>query len=403
MDEFAQTRGVDDLFDDEIIPVAPSQVEVEYTDDVQPYDAAQPDAVSPQAPQEPTPVDRNGGQYNRRRGNGGGRGPRGGLYVRGAKSTATVNRQQDETESTVNHESTSNQSDKEQAPAGATELTGADGGDPKQKEVVKPKVPAVRGDRSGTGGIKKPRLTEGELSERMAAVKIAAAKRAAAHARAEADEASFQQRERIAAERRAQERQNHRVMTNEREQNRQRKLRAQTGREWDAEKSQDTFGDRGRGRGAYRRGMHGGVVSEGHRRENFTTFQDGETEKFGDNGYRGRGGRGARGGRGRASGRGRGRGCPRSPNNADVPPNAAAQDTGVQSPPALGADSEFPALPGSNKDEARAMSLNTEQPSAAVSTDASISPTPIQGSWADHVDELHKAEAEAENKASQST
>ncbi|KMU83793.1 hypothetical protein CIHG_01576 [Coccidioides immitis H538.4] len=381
MDEFAQTRGVDDLFDDEIIPVAPSQVEVEYTDDVQPYDAAQPDAVSPQAPQEPTPVDRNGGQYNRRRGNGGGRGPRGGLYVRGAKSTATVNRQQDETESTVNHESTSNQSDKEQAPAGATELTGADGGDPKQKEVVKPKVPAVRGDRSGTGGIKK---------DRIAAIKIAANQNTAPpKLAAEADETSFQQRQRIAAERLAQERQHHRVMTNEREQNRQRKVREQTGREWETEKSQDTFGDRGRGRGAYRRGMHG---------ESY-----GETEKFGDNGYRGRGGRGARGGRGRASGRGRGRGCPRSPNNADVPPNAAAQDTGVQSPPALGADSEFPALPGSNKDEARAMSLNTEQPSAAVSTDASISPTPIQGSWADHVDELHKAEAEAENKASQST
>ncbi|OAX77155.1 hypothetical protein ACJ72_08550, partial [Emergomyces africanus] len=130
-----------------------------------------------------------------------------------------------------------------------------------------PRTFAVKGDRSGTGGVKKPKLTEHELTERIKAAKLRAAERAAAHARAEADEASFLERERLAAEKRREEVQNRRVMNGERERNRQRKLDAQTRREWDVEKSAEAFAAPGRGRGgvgsSYRRGAHGAVVYDG--------------------------------------------------------------------------------------------------------------------------------------------
>lgn len=174
MDEFAQTRGVDDLFDDEIIPVAPSEIEVEYTDDIAPYDPPQPESITPTPPQDTTHFDRNAGQY-RRRGNGRGRGPRGGVYTRGSKSTGNGNRdnnnKQEEggeptstatvtpTAPVTNHESGGNQSDKEATPVSGTEAAEADDADAQSKEPVKPKVPAVRGDRSGTGGVKKVGLT----------------------------------------------------------------------------------------------------------------------------------------------------------------------------------------------------------------------------------------------------
>lgn len=81
----------------------------------------------------------------------------------------------------------------------------------------------------------------------MAAAKENAAKKAAAHARAEADQASFMEREQIAAKKRREELASRRVMDKEREQNRQRKLKAQTGREWDSEKREDDYNPRGGG------------------------------------------------------------------------------------------------------------------------------------------------------------
>lgn len=235
----------------------------------------------------------------------------------------------------------------------------------------------------------------------MAAVKIAAAKRAAAHARAEADEASFHERERVAAVKRIQERQNHRAMVGERERNRQRKLQAQTGREWDAEKSEDTFGDRQRG-GTYRRGMHGGVVTTaGEKSRTEDLALDGDDADFGDRWHRGRGGRGGgRGGRGRGQGRGgRGRGGNRFGDSG--PPKELFPSDTHKSPPPIAAEEEFPALPGGNKEkkETDTSAVNTAQPSIEASLDTPISPMPLQGSWADHEDELH--EAQAAKKAAQ--
>lgn len=98
---------------------------------------------------------------------------------------------------------------------------------------------AVRGDRQATGGVKKPKLSEKELEEKLASMQIKNASIAAAHARAEADAASFAEREQqakhIADQKRKEELRDRQQMMNEREKNRQRKLKAMTGREWNGD------------------------------------------------------------------------------------------------------------------------------------------------------------------------
>ncbi|KAG9545315.1 hypothetical protein KCU71_g12468, partial [Aureobasidium melanogenum] len=177
-------------------------------------------------------------------------------------------------------------------------------------ESSKPATNAVRGDRTATGGLRKPKLSEQELAEKMSRISLKNEKLAAAHARAEADAADFAEREEVAAKRRQEERRERQQMMGEREKNRLRKLKAVGGREWDAEKPEDAdaFGGPrqpgGRGRGAY-----GGVASQrnpdgsregfGGDREDYT---DGREYMYREDRGRGRG-RG-RGGRGGGSGRG---------------------------------------------------------------------------------------------------
>ena len=97
----------------------------------------------------------------------------------------------------------------------------------------------------------------------MAAAKLNASKTTAAHARAKADEVSFNAREGSSEQKKRQEFQNQNEMYNERERNRLRKLHTQENRKWDAKKR------RGSGEGLddqdhdfllygsrYRRGMH---------------------------------------------------------------------------------------------------------------------------------------------------
>ncbi|KAI9826563.1 MAG: hypothetical protein M1832_006159 [Thelocarpon impressellum] len=111
-------------------------------------------------------------------------------------------------------------------------------------EVEEARPGAVRGDRSKTGGVKKPKLTEDELSTRLASIKLKNAAREEAHRRAEADEASFRQREKQEQAKRAEERQNRQVMEGERERNRLRKLKAVGGLEWDSEKQEEDMNAR---------------------------------------------------------------------------------------------------------------------------------------------------------------
>ncbi|KAG9633548.1 hypothetical protein KCU95_g14758, partial [Aureobasidium melanogenum] len=177
-------------------------------------------------------------------------------------------------------------------------------------EPSKPATNAVRGDRTATGGLRKPKLSEQELAEKMSRISLKNEKLAAAHARAEADAADFAEREEVAAKRRQEERRERQQMMGEREKNRLRKLKAVGGREWDAEKPEDAdaFGGPrqpgGRGRGAY-----GGIASQRNpdgSREGFggdkEDYTDGREYMYREDRGRGRG-RG-RGGRGGGSGRG---------------------------------------------------------------------------------------------------
>lgn len=208
--ESMQTRPQDDLFDDDFIPVA------------QPVEEPVPAEVA--ALPQPQPAQQTRTEPRSR---GRGRG-RGGIT-------------RDEQRRVENAESIPQSQPPENAPTGP------------KKEVQ----PSVRGDRHATGGVKKPKLTEAELAEKMAQISIKNASLAAAHARAEADAASFEQREaqakidaskrnEAAKARAKEERKDRQQMIGEREKNRQRKLKAMEGREWDAEKNEDDFSRGGR-------------------------------------------------------------------------------------------------------------------------------------------------------------
>ncbi|KAL9639174.1 MAG: hypothetical protein Q9204_001210 [Flavoplaca sp. TL-2023a] len=147
---------------------------------------------------------------------------------------------------------------------------------------------AVRGDRSATGGNAKPKLTEEELSARLAAAKLNSQKREEAHRLAEADEASFQQREAQASQRRQEEGRARRVMDQEREKNRLRKLGAQGGREWDEGKGDQPVDPR---RVEYRMEPHGGTSNyQGSEARGGNLQIDGDYNDADRGGGRGRGG-----------------------------------------------------------------------------------------------------------------
>lgn len=290
----------------------------------------------------------------------------------------------------------------------------------KNKASLGPKPSAaVRGDRSATGGINKPKLTETELSKRLEAAKVNSARREEAHRLAEADEASFQKREAQASQKRTQEGVTRRAMEGEREKNRLRKLGARAGREWDEGKDEEQVSSPRESQ--YRRGAHGGVAyRDGGRQQGGSTeheprYQE-ETERgyFGHRGGRGKGDRGrgdrSRGDRGRAprGGRGRGSGFEGGKGIQNVYPNNQT------TPPNLRADSEFPSLstsrpgpkPGprskeskgplqqplaSSQNDIASSSSKTEEDRVAMmveSKDAGVVSSPVveTESWADQVE-----------------
>ncbi|KAL4780434.1 hypothetical protein BJX76DRAFT_338064 [Aspergillus varians] len=380
LDEFAQTRGADDLFDDEIIPVAPEEQQVQPEPQVVTHEevTASPPIVDRESETTPvysdSPARVRGGE---RRGRGRGRGGRGG---RGARDSAP--RRPDWAKNIPGDDGTAEPKARE-VEENTAETLAEKVEEPGQEEdaaasgaAEAPRVPAVRGDRSATGGIKKPKLTEEELSRRIAAARENAAKKSAAHARAEADQALFNEREKIAEKKRREERANRRVMDTERERNRLRKLQALNGREWDADKPEEEVSSRG-GRGQFRRGMHGGV--SGYTRRGLEDGQPGE--ELPDNsapqphGHRGRG-RGARGGRGRGGHRGA-QGHTPGEKPSDIPPQAKATST-----PVISNEAEFPSLPGGEKKEVKP---NVSVPALDVSSKPL---SPISGAtWADQVED----------------
>ncbi|OJD19302.1 hypothetical protein AJ78_00751 [Emergomyces pasteurianus Ep9510] len=472
MDEFAQTRGVDDLFDDEIIPLPSQKVEIEYhpepelapqsepvgheptpqqphSSDSRPH--SQPrTSLSPEKQQlqqrgsdnSPAPAERQAqslgnpqesstvapsgrnGSHNRNRANGRGyggergrgRGRGGGGSGRGGRKARPLVTEERGDAPTPPSPAGGIRGDEQGKDGKEGESDTQGGGDTGGKAQVMdgekednadksreqdttpapapspaPKAFAVKGDRSGTGGVKKPKLTEHELTERIKTAKLRAAERAAAHARAEADEASFLERERVAAEKRREEMQNRRVMNGERERNRQRKLDAQTRREWDVEKSAEEFAASGRGRGgggsSYRRGAHGAVaydgtapaadVLRGHAEELFPESNGGY--------FRGRGsGRGnprrGRGGRGRGDYFGKqSYGTPSGPDIGKWVEGVSPSHHPPEAP-RVSAEDEFPALPA-----APGGNGNANGNGKGINEDVTTPLSP-QGTWADQVE-----------------
>ncbi|EEH38408.2 hypothetical protein PAAG_08135 [Paracoccidioides lutzii Pb01] len=479
MDEFAQTRGVDDLFDDEIVPIPSHEVEIEYHDEqqqfelqleLQPATTPQPaldtqPLLSPDPPQpltsqslqrhqqqlshqSPAPTEhqlrgglkeRSGartsrdGSHSKNRGNKRGygekmrgRGRSGGGCGNGRDGIRARSQPTEEKSDFPSHahaaaeveaaEPVTEKDEQTEKAAAHGDADERDGCDDEDKEIKEQKIPApasrtfaVKGDRSGTGGVKKPKLTEDELTERMKAAKIKSAERAAAHARAEADEASFLERERIAAEKRREEMQNRRAMNGERERNRQRKLDTQTRREWDSEKSAEAFAVSalmGRGRGGsgggnfYWRDAHSGLsydgapptttdVARGHVEESFP-------KPAGSGYFCGRGGGRGNPRRGRG-GKGRGDYFVRQlhgPCGAE-----AISSTPNPLPPRVSAEDEFPALPPSvggngKRDEDENRSGSSSGSSSGNNNGDSTPMSPL-GSWAEQV-EMSQAQAQSQ-------
>lgn len=233
-DEAMRIRSEDDLFSDDFTPASEPVVEQAAAAPVLP-------AATSRTATGTNHATRGGGDGGRGgRGRGRGRG-RGGLGRRGeedvaSRSTATPPAAEARGE---NASATSTPPRPESTPTNTTTLT--------QTPPVKP-TPSVRGDRHATGGLPRPKLTESELAEKMEAIRIKNAALHAAHARAEADAASFAEREKRALRRTAEERAQRRKLEVERERNRERKLRAKGGREWDVGKEEAGWGQGGGGR-----------------------------------------------------------------------------------------------------------------------------------------------------------
>ncbi|EXJ53953.1 hypothetical protein A1O7_09290 [Cladophialophora yegresii CBS 114405] len=456
MEDFSQSRGDDDLFDDEIIPIenapSPSPENMATQLEQVSLEPAAPASVPPPieaitaaipAPQAATTSNdaptssfrqKPRGRGSQQGARGGGGRPRKAATSAGLEeskwatpSTADSTRSTTRATSTVpavkSHpqpqpqpqpqalepaqpqpETTTTEPAGPQQPAPAPAPTSASAADDRATASASPsavpaKPPAVRGDRTLTGGLARVKLTDEQLTAKLAAAKERSQNVAAAHARAQADAASFQERERIATEKRAVANKERRVMEGEREKNRLRKLGNREGREWDRDKEDVNPSAAGGRRGG---GGGGGYAEYGGR--GFTgaapsTDDDLRQYEWHD-GARGRGtgrGRGGRGGGGRDRGRGRG-GAARG---------GSGPQQQQQQQPDTSAEVEFPALPGSGAGSSSAAKApqphpNTKAPASAKDTTQKPSPRRWDsggagaggGTWADQVE---SSELDAEN------
>jgi hypothetical protein len=329
MIDFAQSREPDDLFSDEIEPTQ----------------------------QQLTDNKSNAATKPHGRNNKGGR--------RGGHNAANSNMRADQP------------AQKEATPTIPNDSTATNQAQPKPAANDESRVTSVRGDRSATGPAKPTKKTEAELAELMKAMQLKNAAKTEAHARAEKDQASFLQREQQAAAKRMEERKAIREQDMERAKNRERKIKAQGGREWDEGKQESDIVDRSRGGSSmYSRGAHGSVRGSGRggERGGLATSRYGPSEDAEEMSYGGsRGGR--RIGRGRSEYRGaigdgrggRGRGRNFNGTNTNTPP------------PAVG-DSDFPALP-----TPATKSTNTVEAKVETKVKSVMSPGVVDGDWADEM------------------
>lgn len=269
MDEFAQTRPPDDLFDDDFVPIPGA--EYPRPEPMQNPDSNDPSQQDPPPPNAPSgPRGPNGGNGSNSRGGSSSRAPDPSPHANNVGNAGHDN-------SNLPNGT---------GPAGPQRSHGGN---------------SVRGDRSLTGGPAREKLTDEQLEERMRNMRLKNAKILAAHEKSTADQEAFEAREKAAAERRKEDRQNRQAMMGEREKNRQRKLQAQGGREWDSEKKDEDFGPAFRGA---RRGAHGGVSGSRYAKgetapSSVAQWVESQAVVIEETGRGGRGGRGrGRGGRG---------------------------------------------------------------------------------------------------------
>jgi hypothetical protein len=244
-------------------------------------------------------------------------------------------------------------------------------------------------------------LTEQELAEKLAAMSLKNAALLEAHARSQADQELFEAREAVAQQRRKEDRINRQQMMGEREKNRQRKLQAVGGREWDMEKKEEDFKEEGR---RARRGAHGGI--SGSKYATVTPAvapqPDDSSDGFQIRGHseRGRGRGRGRGGRGRGDGSGTARGghqhqpVQSPPSAADFPDlpvgSSAPKEEDVKPPATL----DFPIKPKAAATEGSSTAPDTsdlkEKPKLNhLSSFGFSSPSGEKKSWADQVEGLN--------------
>ncbi|EPS36532.1 hypothetical protein H072_9926 [Dactylellina haptotyla CBS 200.50] len=245
-------------------------------------------------------------------------------------------------------------------------------------------------NRITTGGPNRQKLSEEELASRMEAVRLKNQARTEKHLRAAEDEQKFNEAEQVRrveeGKRRAEERKRQvedgkkkKELDAEREQNRQRKLKALQNREWDVTKTEEDYNPSGYSSRS-RRGAHGGVSGfisnpdAGYSREGGgedAVEGDGERSFHSPRG-RGRGGRGRRGDRGGGDRGGRGGHNPHH-----------GQNQKQATPADVANEAEFPSLPASKP--------KVEIPEKTAETP--LSPETPRGTWAEQAqDAAERAE-----------
>lgn len=216
----------------------------------------------------------------------------------------------------------------------------------------------------------------------MAEAKARATALSEAHARAQADAASFEERERVAQEKRkqiaARDAVNRRVMNDDREANRRRKMQAQGIREWDAEKNEEDFSTRGRGRGGnFMRGAHGGARYDKRPDEEQAPP---DADYYQEDVYMWEG-------RGRGRGRGsRGRGGPGRGRGGNGPAGRGGLGNSKYAQPDFNADSEFPALPPGMKPKDEPVKQQERPIQTGRKVSEGFGSGGDQGTWADQVE-----------------
>lgn len=354
MDPFAQSRADDDLFADDFEPVNEQTYEAVPAPETIEHVAATPSTTTVKVHNAEHGVETN--TEPKPRDDRRGRGARGG---RGGRGTGNQNGMANSRFATHKEGGAVPAPPKSSKPTAPPQTESVAPTEVATKEIPQPdseaqsqsanpvpqpelplRTPAVRGDRSATGGPAHKKLTEEELTAKLAQMAIINAQKTERHRASEADQAAFQHREKELEKERKEkaiaERKNERVMEMERAKNRERKMKAQGGREWDSEKREEDIVDRKGRSSEFVRGGFGGVVRGGGLAGSRFATQDGDSGDKGE-AQNGRGGSEARGKNRGRGGRGGARGGKSQghivPSAEDFPALSAAA---VTSPPAAG-------------------------------------------------------------------